>query len=71
MTRLFITPAIRITLLAQNISQRLPPFAITQSHPDHPPEYIPEVARIARELPESARAGFLGRNVLRAYGIES
>ena len=40
-------------------------------HPDHPPEYIPEVARIVRELPESARAGFLGRNVLRAYGIES
>ena len=40
-------------------------------HPDHPPEYIPEVARIVRELPESARAGFLGRNVLRAYGIEA
>jgi predicted TIM-barrel fold metal-dependent hydrolase len=40
-------------------------------HPDHPPEYIPEVARIVRELPESARAGFLGQNVLRAYGIES
>ena len=40
-------------------------------HPDHPPEYIPEVARIVRELPESARAGFLGRNVLRAYGVET
>ncbi len=40
-------------------------------HPDHPPEYVPEVARIVRELPESARAGFLGRNVLRAYGIET
>ncbi len=39
--------------------------------PDHPPEYVPEVARIVRELPESARAGFLGRNVLRAYGIET
>jgi predicted TIM-barrel fold metal-dependent hydrolase len=39
-------------------------------HPDHPPEYVPEVERIVRELPESARAGFLGRNVLRAYGIE-
>ena len=40
-------------------------------HPDHPPEYIPEVTRIVRELPESARAGFLGRNVLRAYGVET
>jgi predicted TIM-barrel fold metal-dependent hydrolase len=40
-------------------------------HPDHPADYIPEVARIVRELPDSARAGFLGRNVLRAYGLES
>jgi len=39
-------------------------------HPDHPPEYVPEVERIVRQLPESARAGFLGQNVLRAYGIE-
>ncbi len=39
-------------------------------HPDHAPEYVPEVERIAAQLPESARAGFLGRNVLRAYGIE-
>ena len=40
-------------------------------HPDHPPEYILEVGRIVEELPESARRGFLGENVLRAYGIES
>ena len=39
-------------------------------HPDHAPEYVPEVERIVAQLPESARAGFLGRNVLRAYGIE-
>jgi predicted TIM-barrel fold metal-dependent hydrolase len=38
-------------------------------HPDHPPEYIPGVARIVRELPESARAGFLGRNALDAYRL--
>jgi predicted TIM-barrel fold metal-dependent hydrolase len=38
-------------------------------HPDHPPEYIPGVARIVRELPESARAGFLGRNALHAYRL--
>jgi len=39
-------------------------------HPDHPPDYVPEVARLARSLPESARPGFLGENVLRAFGIE-
>ena len=38
-------------------------------HPDHPPDYIPEVERIVADLPESARAGFLGRNVLDAYGL--
>jgi predicted TIM-barrel fold metal-dependent hydrolase len=39
-------------------------------HPDHPPEYIPEVTRIARALPESARAKFLGKNVLGVYGLD-
>jgi hypothetical protein len=29
------------------------------------------VERIVAQLPEAARAGFLGRNVLRAYGIET
>jgi hypothetical protein len=38
-------------------------------HPDHPPDYVPEVTRIVSELPESARAGFLGANVLRAYRL--
>ena len=38
-------------------------------HPDHPPDYLPEVERIVEELPESARAGFLGRNVLEAYRL--
>lgn len=38
-------------------------------HPDHPPNYVPELERIVADLPESARAGFLGRNVLEAYGI--
>ncbi len=40
-------------------------------HPDHPPEYIPDLMRVVEELPESARAGFLGRNVLDAYGIDA
>jgi predicted TIM-barrel fold metal-dependent hydrolase len=39
-------------------------------HPDHAPAYLPEVERVVAQLPESARAGFLGRNVLRAYRIE-
>ncbi len=38
-------------------------------HPDHPPEYVPEVARLARDLSEAVRGGFLGGNVLRAFGI--
>jgi predicted TIM-barrel fold metal-dependent hydrolase len=38
-------------------------------HPDHPPDYVPEVARLAGDLPESARPGFLGANVLEAFGI--
>jgi predicted TIM-barrel fold metal-dependent hydrolase len=38
-------------------------------HPDHLPEYIPEVTRLAQDLPESAREGFLGGNVLRAFGL--
>jgi predicted TIM-barrel fold metal-dependent hydrolase len=40
-------------------------------HPDHPPTYIPELTRIVEELPAPARAGFLGGNVLRAFGIAS
>ncbi|HIF96779.1 MAG TPA: amidohydrolase [Myxococcales bacterium] len=38
-------------------------------HPDHPPDYIPELERLTRALPEFAREGFLGANVLRAFGI--
>ena len=38
--------------------------------PDHPPEYVPELTRLAHQLPESAREGFLGANVLRAFGLE-
>ena len=39
-------------------------------HPDHPTEYIAELTRLTRDLPASAREGFLGTNVLRAFGIE-
>jgi predicted TIM-barrel fold metal-dependent hydrolase len=38
-------------------------------HPDHPPEYVPEVIRLVGQLPEDAREGFLGANVLRAFGL--
>jgi predicted TIM-barrel fold metal-dependent hydrolase len=38
-------------------------------HPDHPPEYVGRMGRIVEALPEEARAGLLGRNVLAAYGL--
>ena len=40
-------------------------------HPDHPPTYIREVERLTQELPEADRAGFLGLNVLRAFGLSA
>ncbi len=39
-------------------------------HPDHPPDYVPEVERLVESLPESAREGFLGKNVLDAYDLD-
>ena len=39
-------------------------------HPDHAPDYVPEVARLTGELPEALRAGFLGSNVLDAFGFK-
>ncbi|MDG2303256.1 MAG: amidohydrolase family protein [Candidatus Binatia bacterium] len=38
-------------------------------HPDHPPEYVPEVERLVDSLPASARPGFLGENVIEAYRL--
>jgi predicted TIM-barrel fold metal-dependent hydrolase len=38
-------------------------------HPDHPPDYVENLRRLVEALPESARPGLLGRNVLEAYGI--
>jgi len=40
-------------------------------HPDHPPDYLPELTRLVEALPEPARAPFLGGNVLRAFGLEA
>ena len=39
-------------------------------HPDHPPDYVGNLAKLVDSLPESARAGLLGRNVLRAYNLD-
>jgi predicted TIM-barrel fold metal-dependent hydrolase len=39
-------------------------------HPDHAPDYIPELTRLVNELPESARAPLLGGNVSRVYGLD-
>ena len=38
-------------------------------HPDHPPEYVTHVNAVVEQLPPEARAGFLGQNVLDAYGL--
>lgn len=38
-------------------------------HPDHAPRYVSHLGEILAALPEDARAGLLGRNVLRAYRI--
>ncbi len=38
-------------------------------HPDHSPAYIQNLNRLVAQLPERARDGLLGRNVLRAYGL--
>jgi predicted TIM-barrel fold metal-dependent hydrolase len=38
-------------------------------HPDHPPDYVPELERLLAALPESARTPLLGRNVREAYAL--
>lgn len=38
-------------------------------HTDHPPDYVPNLIELVNLLPESARAGLLGKNVLSCYGI--
>ncbi len=39
-------------------------------HPDHAPDYLVHLEKLAAELPEADRPGFLGGNVLRAYGLD-
>ncbi|MEE8558930.1 MAG: amidohydrolase family protein [Myxococcota bacterium] len=39
-------------------------------HPDHPPDYVENLTRLVKGLPQSARDGLLGLNVLKAYRIE-
>ena len=38
-------------------------------HPDHPPEYVPNLEKLVGGLAEASRAGVLGANVRRAYGL--
>lgn len=38
-------------------------------HADHPPEYLPNLEKLAALLPGSARSKLLGENVLRCYGL--
>ncbi len=38
-------------------------------HPDHPPDYVPELERLLAALPPSARPGLLGDNARSAYRL--
>ncbi len=38
-------------------------------HTDHPPNYVPNLIELISLLPESARAGILGKNMLQCYGL--
>ncbi|MCG8588130.1 MAG: amidohydrolase, partial [Proteobacteria bacterium] len=38
-------------------------------HPDHPPDYVDHLTTLVEALPEEARTGVLGRNVLGAYRL--
>ena len=38
-------------------------------HPDHPPEYIPNLEQRVSGMKESTRTKLLGGNVRRAYGL--
>jgi len=39
-------------------------------HADHAPDYLDNLEQLVALLPEDARPGFLGRNVLECYGIK-
>jgi len=39
-------------------------------HPDHPPDYLDHLTILVEALPESARAGLLGKNALDAYRLK-
>ena len=38
-------------------------------HPDHPPDYIPNIEERVSRMNEAARSKLLGDNVRRAYGL--
>jgi predicted TIM-barrel fold metal-dependent hydrolase len=40
-------------------------------HPDHPPDYLPNLEKLVGALPEASRAGVLGENATRVYGLEA
>jgi predicted TIM-barrel fold metal-dependent hydrolase len=39
-------------------------------HPDHAPDYVPELERLLKALPESTWPGILGKNVREAYRLD-
>ena len=60
-----------LTRLAPSRSPSLAPATRDSPPPDPTPEYVAGVSRLIRTRPESSRGGFLGGNVLTAFGIEA
>ena len=44
-------------------------WASDYPHPDHPGDYLEELAEMVGPMTDSGRRGILGENVARAYGL--
>ena len=45
-------------------------WASDYPHPDHPGNYLEELAEMVKPMTASGRRGILGENVARAYNID-
>ena len=44
-------------------------WASDYPHPDHPGNYLEELAELVKPMADSGRRGILGENVARAYNL--
>ncbi len=44
-------------------------WASDYPHPDHPGNYLEELAEMVKSMTDAGRRGILGENVTRAYGL--